>query len=146
MPENVIISMQTVQDCDETDPETLDFITDGYYQHSSDFSCVTYDESEVTGMPGTRTSVMILPDQVIVDRDGSVTSRMVFREGEKSDFLYRTPFGEATMGIRTRKIRHSFDAGGGHADIEYVIDVDHTVFSKNRFTIDVHQAGGRTNA
>ncbi len=139
--------MQTVQNCDDTeDASTLDFVTEGFYTYEDDVGCFTYEESEVTGLPGTRTSVFVFPDQVVVDRDGSLTSRMIFKEGEKTAFLYNTPYGNATMGIDTKLIRHSFDKRGGKAEIEYVINLDHALFSRNRFTINVEQAGGRTNA
>jgi uncharacterized beta-barrel protein YwiB (DUF1934 family) len=87
-----------------------------------------------------------MPDQVVVDRDGSLTSRMVFKEGEKTSFLYSTPYGRAVMGINTRKVSHSFNDKGGKAEIEYVVDMQHTVFTKNRFTIQVKQDGGKPNA
>ena len=137
--------MQTVQNCDDAENRsTLDFTTDGYYTYDDNVGCVTYEESEVTGLPGTRTSVFIMPDQVVVDRDGSLTSRMVFKEGEQTSFLYNTPFGNATMGVDTRKINHSFDDRGGTAEIEYVVNVEHAVFTRNRFTIQVKQDGGTT--
>ena len=145
MLKDVIISMQTVQNCDDAENRsTLDFTTDGYYTYDDNVGCVTYEESEVTGLPGTRTSVFIMPDQVVVDRDGSLTSRMVFKEGEQTSFLYNTPFGNATMGVDTRKINHSFDDRGGTAEIEYVVNVEHAVFTRNRFTIQVKQDGGTT--
>lgn len=146
MLQKVVISMQTIQNCDDSNAETLDFITDGLYSFDDNIGCAMYEESEVTGMPGTQTSVLIMPDQVVVDRNGSVTSRMVFREGEKTNFLYSTPFGDATLGVKTGRISHKFDSQGGRADIEYVIDVEHTVFSKNRLSIHVKQAGGRADA
>ena len=143
MLKDVVISMQTVQNCDDAENRsTLDFTTDGYYTYDDNVGCVTYEESEVTGLPGTRTSVFIMPDQVVVDRDGSLTSRMVFKEGEQTSFLYNTPFGNATMGVDTRKINHSFDDRGGTAEIEYVVNVEHAVFTRNRFTIQVKQDGG----
>ena len=145
MLKDVVISMQTVQNCDDAENRsTLDFTTDGYYTYDDNVGCVTYEESEVTGLPGTRTSVFIMPDQVVVDRDGSLTSRMVFKEGEQTSFLYNTPFGNATMGVDTRKINHSFDDRGGTAEIEYVVNVEHAVFTRNRFTIQVKQDGGTT--
>ena len=115
---DVIITMRTVQNCDELDEDnTLDFVTDGSYTYDNNVGCVTYEESEVTGMPGTTTSVFIMPDQVVVDRDGSLTSRMVFKEGENTSFLYSTPYGRAVMGINTRKVSHSFNDKGGKAEI-----------------------------
>ena len=145
--EDVIISMQSIQNFDdEEDASTLDFMTDGQYTFDHDVGCVTYEESEVFGFPGTKTSVFIMPDKVVVDRNGSLISRMVFKEGEKTVFPYHTPYGRAIMGVDTRKIRHCFDEKGGTAEIEYVMDVEHAVFTKNKFTIQVKQAGGRFHA
>ena len=146
MLQDVIIKMHSVQGYDGSNPDTMDFTTDGYYTFEDGTPCLTYLESEVTGMKGTRTSVLVMPDRIVVDRDGSVTSRMEFKEGEKSSFLYSTPFGSATLGIRTRKIRHSFNELGGNMEIDYVVDMDHVAVARNKFTIDVTGSGDRTNA
>ena len=139
MLKDVVISLRAVHDVDTKNPDRLDFMTDGYYTYDDGIGCVTYMESNVTGMDGTRTSVFFMPDQVVVDRDGTVSSRMVFKEGEKSSFLYSLPFGEAMMGIDTRRVFQSFDENGGNAEIEYVVNVDHKVFTKNKLIMDVKQ-------
>ena len=61
------------------------------YTYDGENACITYLESEVTGLTGTRTSVIVTPDKVAVERDGFITSRMFFMEGEKTSFLYDTP-------------------------------------------------------
>ena len=94
-------------------------------------------ETDVTGLEGTRTSVLVMPDQVVVDRDGMITSRMIFREGLRDAFQFSTPFGAATMGIDTRRIRHHMDEAGGKVEIDYVVDMEHTVATRNRFQITV---------
>ena len=91
----------------------------------------------MTGLEGTRTSVIVMPDQVVVDRDGMVTSRMIFREGVRDAFQYSTPFGAATMGIDTRRIRHHMDEAGGKVEIDYVVDMEHAIAARNRFQITV---------
>ena len=93
----------------------------------------------VTGLPGTRTSVEIRPDEVIVDRTGSITSRMVFRRGEKNRFQYETPYGMATLGMSTQRIRHDIGAKGGSVEIDYVLDVEHAVVERNRFCLNVRE-------
>ena len=147
MLQDVIIDMRTIQKCEGGEGvDGLNFTTDGYYTYDDNVGCLTYLESQVTGMEGTRTSVFVMPDSVVVDRDGKITSRMIFREGEKNRFLYNTPFGNATMGLNTRSIKQNMGADGGHLEIEYVLDVEHTVFTKNKFIIDVRKSGARTNA
>lgn len=143
---DAVISLRTLQNCDDDEPDVLDFITDGEYSFSDEVGRLDYDETDVTGMSGTKTSLTILPDRVIVDRRGSVNSRMEFAEGERNSFLYSTPFGQTTMSMNTRSLRRSFNENGGRAEIEYVIDVDHAVFSKNRFIINVARTEGNRDA
>lgn len=136
MLKDVIINVQNIQGIDDR-ADTLDFLTDGYYSHEDGISCISYEESDVTGLSGTRTSVIVMPDRIVVDRDGRITSRMEFIEGEKSNFLYSTPFGKAKLGLRTRKIDRSFDESGGRMEIDYDLDVEHAVFSKNKLILKV---------
>ena len=141
MLKDAVITLKSFHDIDAGSRQSLDFITDGYYSYDDGVGSFTYLESEVTGLEGTRTSVIVMPDEIVVDRDGTLTSRMVFKEGEKSSFLYSLPFGEATMGINTKCVRHSFNENGGDAEIEYIVDVDHKVFTRNKLLMNVKQEG-----
>ena len=139
--QDVWISFHSVNGCDDEEPDSLDFSTDGQYSFRGGQGRLSYWESEVTGLEGTRTSVTIGPDEVVVDRDGTVKSRMIFKEGSRSSFLYTTPFGQATMGVDTRRIRHSMDERGGQVEIDYVVDMEHAVVARNSFKITIRQLG-----
>lgn len=139
MMKDVWISINSTYGYDLEEEERLEFTTDGYYYYDGENGCLSYMESEVTGMEGTRTSVIVMPDQVVVDRDGTVTSRMIFREGLKNSFQYATPFGSANMGIDTRRIRHSMNEDGGDVEIDYVVDMEHAVVTRNKFQITVRE-------
>lgn len=134
---DVVISIRTVHAVDMEDEDYLDFTTDGLYTYDGEVGCLSYLETEVTGMEGTRTSVIVMPDQVVVDRDGLITSRMIFKEREKSSFLYNTPYGTATMNINTRRISHSLDEHGGSVEIDYVVDMEHAVITRNQFRLNI---------
>ena len=138
---DVWISFHSVNGYDDEEPDSLEFFTDGQYLFQDPVACLSYQESEVTGLEGTRTSVTILPDQVVVDRAGTVQSRMVFKEGSKSSFLYNTPFGQATMGVDTRSIRQCVNEHGGKVEIDYVVDMEHAVVARNKFSITIQQRG-----
>lgn len=139
MMKDVLISINSIHSYDQDDEDSLEFTTDGYYYYDGENGCLSYMESEVTGLEGTRTSVIVMPDQVVVDRDGTVTSRMIFREGLKNSFQFSTPFGAATLGIDTRRIRREIDDKGGRVEIDYVVDMEHAVVTRNRFQITVRQ-------
>ena len=135
----VVISIRSIYDYGSDREDGLEFTTDGHYSFEDRVGCISYYESEVTGLMGTKTKVCFKPDEVVVDRKGSITSTMVFKKGNKSSFLYNTPYGTATMGIDTRKIKHNFNEHGGSMEIDYVIDMSHVTATKNRFLIDVRE-------
>ena len=137
MMRDVVIDIRTVHAVDMEDEDYLDFTTDGLYTYDGEVGCLSYLETEVTGMEGTRTSVIVMPDQVVVDRDGLITSRMIFKEKEKSSFLYNTPYGTATMNISTRRISHKLDEHGGEVEIDYVVDMEHAVITRNKFRLKI---------
>lgn len=137
MMKDVVISIDSIQNYGLDDEDRMEFTTDGSYFFEDGVGCLSYMESEVTGMEGTRTSMIVSPEEIVVDRDGGITSRMVFREGLKNSFLYNTPYGNATMGIDTRRVKHELDENGGHVEIDYVVDMEHTVVTRNRFQITI---------
>ena len=81
----------------------------------------------------------IRPDEVVVDRRGGVTSRRVFRRGEKHRFQYATPFGMATRGMDTKRIRPDRGPRGGSMVIDSVLDIQHAVVERSRLTLDVRE-------
>ena len=146
MMKDVWITISNQQnDGREKDGNTMLFDTTGYYFFDDGVGVLRYQESELTGLEGTRTSVMVMPNQVVVDRDGMLTGRMVFREGVRDSFPYSTPYGQLLLGIDTRKIRHHFDENGGDVEIDYITDLGHAFVAKNKFKISVKEMEKKTN-
>ena len=148
MMKDVVIYIRSLYGYDGEEEDSIDFSTDGLYTYDGSTASFSYLETDVTGMEGTRTSVVVSPDKVIVDRDGAVTSRMVFQPGLKDAFLYETPVGSATMHMNTRGLSSRFNEHGGHVEIDYVLDMEHAFASRNRFHLTVKeqkQTGDRSN-
>ena len=135
--------MQSMHGLNLQETDQLEFTTDGVYSHDDSVSTLSYDESEVTGLPGTVTTVSVYDDRIVVDRTGGINSRMIFKEGCRESFLYSTPFGDATMGVDTRKIRHTFGDRGGQVEVDYIVNLEHVVAMRNKFFIDVSEPGGK---
>lgn len=134
---NAVIKITGVQGFMQPDAETVEFVTDGVYCRTEDGYQIFYHESALTGLAGTSTTVDITRDAITVERKGMLNTKMVFREGEKDRFLYDTRFGSATMGIETRKVAASFDDYGGDLGIDYVVNMEHTVASRNKLNMSV---------
>ncbi len=141
---DVVISIRSIHGYGSEDQDCIDFTTDGKYSYDGCVGRLSYLESEVTGLPGTKTSVEISKNGVSVDRKGFVTSHMVFREGGRDVFQYNTPFGMANMDMSTHKIRHSFNENGGSMEIDYVLDLEHAIVLKNKFQMKVEPREGET--
>ena len=131
----VMISITSKQDV-AGDVSKVELMTEGEYEYSPEKSELIYQESSITGMEGTTTTFTVEPDTVILTREGSVTSQMLFRKNEKHLFLYQTPYGSATMGIYTRRLDADIDESRGHVEIEYALDVDNINIGINESIID----------
>ena len=139
MMKDVVISIRSLTGLGEEEEDSLDFVTDGLYSYADGVASLSYLETDVTGLEGTRTSVKVSPDKVVVNRDGLVMSRMVFTPGQRSAFQYDTPIGTATMQMDTHRITQRFDERGGEMEIDYVLGLEHAVISRNRFRLNVRE-------
>lgn len=142
---DVIISITGVQNYPQGSDDAVELVTEGKYSYRDGHGELSYMESELTGMQGTRTSFTFTPDEVVLSREGTLTSKMIFREGTKNTFLYDTPFGSATMGLDTHRIHSTLGPRGGDMEIDYVVDFDHAVVGRNKFRINVREQGGATD-
>ena len=132
-----LITVTGVQNLQESGDDSIELVTDGVYTKIPDGYAVKYRESELTGLEGTTTTVEILPDKVSVSRKGTLNMTMDFEEGKKSDFLYDTMFGSATLSFMTHKIVADFNDRGGKLSIDYVVNMEHAVVGKNRINMRV---------
>ena len=139
--QNYVISIRGEQTTDpNAAPDSLELVTDGFYKTTENGSTFSYEESELTGLEGTRTTFQVEPDKVILTRVGTVNSQMVFQEGRKHYFAYNTPYGAMMMGVNTHTVRNHLHEGGGELEIRYAIDMDNNLVSKNTFHINIRRA------
>ncbi len=136
---DVIISIKGTQTT-EDDSDAYELVTDGTYSFSDSSCQFTYMESELTGLDGTKTTFQINNDQVMLTREGSFNSQMVFEKGKKHYFLYETPYGSTTMGINTHKFSSGLSENGGNIELSYAVDLDNVILGKNNFEINIREA------
>lgn len=143
---DVIISIKGVQSLPQGESDSVELVTEGKYSFRDGHGELSYMESELTGMKGTRTSFIFTPEEVVLSREGTLTSRMIFQEGRKNTFLYDTPYGSATMGLDTHRIYSTLGPMGGDMEIDYIVDFDHAVVGRNKFRINVREQKGGAGA
>ena len=140
MENNVIISIKGVQSMPDMEDETIELVTEGRLEADGEAGFkICYQESELTGLDGTRTTIQVEEKRVTLLREGQFNSEMVFEEGRRCLSLYNTPYGALSVGINTRKMHAALDETGGEIEISYAIEIEHAVAGQNLFRIDVRQ-------
>lgn len=141
MTENVIISIHAEQIVEGQEPDVTELVTAGTLEYGPEEGCrLSYRESELTGMEGTRTEFCIKGRQVTLARTGGVNSLMVFEEGTRHFSMYETPFGALSVGVNTRYLRADLRPDGGELEIDYALEINHGVAGLNMFHIQVRKA------
>ena len=142
MENNVIISIRGCQRGEAAQDETIELVTEGCLQpDGADGYTLSYQESEVTGLEGTLTTIQVEGEQVTLMRVGEFNAQMVFQEGRRHLSMYNTPYGAMAIGVNTRHLLADLNDQGGDIEIDYAIEIDHAVAGENLFRIQVRQKG-----
>ena len=136
----VIIFVKSRQHYEGTEPEDTELISEGTMAFAEDGAILlSYDETELTGLEGTRTTFAIRGDTVTLTRVGQVNSQMVFQKGRPHSSLYETPWGTMTVDIATSQMASRLTERGGVLEIQYTIAVEHQIAGRNQFKIRVRE-------
>ena len=137
MKKTALIAIQGMQCYEGDEPQVLELMTNGLYEKLDDRCRIFYEETEMTGMEGVRTTFEVFPDRVELNREGAVQSQMVFRPGERMESLYDLGFGALLIAVTATRVCASLDENGGALDLAYDIEVEHTARSVNTYHIEV---------
>lgn len=136
--DNVIISIKGKQIYAENSPDEMELVTSGTLKREGRGKySISYQESELTGLEGTTTSLLIDGGKVTLLREGSINSQMVFEEGRRHLSMYETPYGALSIGVNTRRMRSTVNDKGGDLEIDYAIEIDNLLAGQNLFRMNV---------
>jgi len=141
MDKNVIISVKGTQSPEDQDMNIMELVTEGKYTKEDNAYYVTYNESEVTGMKGTTTTLKVMDGIVTLIRVGSVNSHFVFQQGQKHVSYYDTEYGAFTIGVLANAVDVRMDDSGGEIRVGYQIEIDNNNTGENDFFMSIREAG-----
>lgn len=122
MEKSAVISIRSFSDLDKD--EVIEVVTPGkFHLGESEFKAV-YEESEISGMDGTTTTLLIKDDVLVLEREGSTSTRMEFKKGEDVISLYNTPYGMMNINISTKELDIDMDEDGGVIYTKYVLGLE----------------------
>jgi uncharacterized beta-barrel protein YwiB (DUF1934 family) len=120
-------AMLTICGCQyhsDAEPEIIELTTEGTLTRSETGWEIAYEESDMTGMEGVKTTFCIEPGLVRLRRTGKLRSEMEFREGVPHESLYQLDFGALLITVCARQISASIGPRGGQVDLIYDIEIE----------------------
>ncbi|QGU94122.1 DUF1934 family protein [Clostridium bovifaecis] len=99
--------------------EAVEVITKGKFYKKQNCYYAVYNETEISGMEGTTTTLKIKPDKFSLIRMGSTNAKVDFENKSSNVSLYNTPYGPLELVVQTNKLDIDVDDNGGKVFIDY---------------------------
>lgn len=126
MKYDVMLSIKGIQHYEEQEPETIELVTEGVLEQTETGWSLSYEESELTGLAGVKTTFTLAPGCITLSRTGKLSSTMVFEEGVIHESLYRMEFGALLLTVCANKVCYELCPQGGTVDLSYAIEIEQT--------------------
>lgn len=97
---NAIIKIRTLL---PGETEYIELTSLGTIQRSGRQVIISYQESELTGMDDTLTTITLDQDDLTINRQGDYISTLEFSRNEARKCLYHTPYGTLNVTTVTRE-------------------------------------------
>lgn len=121
MKKSAIISLKSYSDLDADD--VIEVVTPGEFIVTDDGFKAIYEETELSGMGGTTTTLTVIDDSLLLEREGNVSAKMDFKKGETSISLYNTPYGALDLQIHTEDLNVDINENGGVVTAKYLMEL-----------------------
>lgn len=101
--------------------EVCELIAGGVYSYDKESGQFTieYDETELSGMNGTRTTIIADKSTVQLVRDGRFSSHFIIQKGKKFIGNYQTPYGAIALELMPTDVDCALSEDGGLLSFRY---------------------------
>lgn len=117
MSKRAIITIVSKQK--DLEDDTIEVVTPGEFYIEDNYYYAVYDETELSGMEGTKTKIRISENDFLLTRTGTTTGDMRFIKGNKDKTIYSTPYGVIEISINTKDLIVNMNDNGGEVIINY---------------------------
>lgn len=130
---------------DELPPEDdgiIEIFTEGRFRDTADRVAISYDETEITGMEGARTTISFNksnPELVTMTRTGNVNTALVFEPKKRHICTYNTPYMPFELCVRTLSLDNRLE-NDGEFSIEYIIEIRGATAERNSLFLKIFEA------
>ena len=140
MKQNVIIEINSRINSGGEE-EKINITTRGHRLIKDGITHLSYKETDQNGYDGNSVLLKIDGEKLVtINRMGSARSQMVIESGCRRQMSYQTPFGATVMGITGGKIRLFKEKDAQNIEINYELDINQELISKNHLLIKVKES------
>ncbi len=140
MIKDVLINIKGIQGIDDS-TDTIEFTSEGRFGIKDGEFFISYDEGQMfEESVDVKTRIFIKKDKTVtLERKGSINSKMLIQEGKRNSCFYNTPIGDLVISIFGEKIEYDLTENGGKINLQYTIDSDMKIISRNQVNISVRE-------
>lgn len=117
MKKKAIISVRSISELDKKD--IIEVITPGEFIIEDKMFKAIYEETELSGMKGTVTTINVFEENFILERIGTTNTKMEFELDKTAISLYNTPYGVMDLQIHTDELEINVNENGGDIRAKY---------------------------
>ncbi len=135
-----IVRVTGVQENAEGEESIIELFTEGVFYIKNGNYYIVYEESEVSGMEGTTTSLKVEDNKkVSMKRFGTMSTNFDFEKNKQFEASYMTAYGNLTINILTNTLHIEIDeeTGKGNIEIDYDLKVLGNVKTANKLKIQL---------
>lgn len=138
MKEERMIRVEGLQKNSDGEESKIQLATMGNVYEKNQHIYVVYEETEISGMEGTTTTLKVHDNNKLsIKRYGNTASQMVFEEGKRHISDYRTLYGDFKMEVVTNLLDVKIDSNTlrGTIKIQYDLSISGLVETQNQLNI-----------
>ncbi len=135
MKKSAVISVVSKQS--GNDDEKIEVVTPGVFYEKDGKYYIAYEETEISGMQGTKTTIKVEEDQFTLIRKGTTNTRMLFKEKHNDLIMYQTPHGMLQLSINIKKLSIDVDENGGSVKALYNMGISGEQALSTELTVNI---------
>ncbi|MDT8715608.1 DUF1934 domain-containing protein [Clostridium sp. 19966] len=117
--------------------DKIEVITPGSYYKEDGSYLAIYNETEISGMEGTTTTLKIYDDKLSLVREGTTNAFMEFSKNNKHTSLYNTPYGDLEIVVNTLDMDINVGDEGGDVFINYNLSISGQMAEPTELKINI---------
>ena len=127
---------------DQNEDEVLQFTTQGTLQQRGSVTRISYPESELSGMEGCTTNIILSANKMKMTRTGFNMENptvLEFQIGKRYEGLYETPYGPVGVEVLTNSISgfEPNENGSKKLTVDYNVSLHGLMESRNLLDIEI---------